>query len=105
MYRYFILLATVIVLACNSKQSSAETKVKGADSSMVSAGAVWPKEDENEFLSGCIESLKGKLPEDSAFIQCNCVLKQLKQKFPNMDSASSFLMDTVKAAAIAANCR
>jgi hypothetical protein len=105
MYRFFIILTGIILLACNSKRTSAGDKATGADSSMVMVNTVWPKEDENEFLAGCIESLKDKLPEDSAYMHCNCVLKQLKQKFPNMDSAANYLMDTAKAAAIAANCK
>ena len=101
--QYFsFLLLLLLAFSCKSKPESA--KINSKDSIPVNTVA-WPKEEENEFLADCVEKAMANLPEDSAYMRCNCVLKQLKQQYPSLDSASTALLDTARAAALAANCR
>ena len=103
MTRSLVIFAILLLLSCNSKTKTADSSDKKDSSSLV-AGANWSKEDENEFLSDCVENAKQRFSEDSAFIHCKCVLQQLKQKFPTMDSAANYVMDTANAAEIAKLC-
>ena len=101
----FIILCTFLFAACSNSGSGEN---KGSDTSSHSGTyntADWPKDKENELLDGCIEELKGQMSQDSAYTYCNCVLKQLRKDFPNIDSASSALQDSTEAARYVANCR
>ena len=98
--KILILLFLLAFAACNSKTS----KQKGADSSAAQSYN-WSQEEQNEFLTGCTDSAKVKMDEAAAFAYCNCVLKQLKQSYPSMDSAAPALMNVQKAAEFVANCK
>ena len=97
----FFLLLALAFAACNSKSSS---KQKEADTASAQSYN-WSQEEQNEFLTGCTDSAKVKMDETAAFAYCNCVLKQLKKTYPNMDSAAPALMDVQKAAEFIANCK
>ena len=100
-----ILFLTLLFISCNSSGPSSKEKDSANIQTSRDSVAGWTKDSENEFLSGCIEEAKALYPEDTAFIYCNCVLKQLKQKFPSMDSASVILMDSAKAVQFTKNCK
>ena len=93
----------ITAVACNTGPDSGKKKAK-TNSSAVS-GYKWTTEEENEFLSGCVDSAKARLDEAAAFVQCKCILNQLKQSFPNMDSAAPALMDVKKVAGYVEKCK
>lgn len=106
MFKISALLTVLFLTACNSnssESSSTSDSSKNANSSATTV-STWSKEDENEFLDGCIENAKVRLGLDTAYIYCNCVLKQIEQEFPTMDSASTALLDTTRAAAFTEKC-
>lgn len=100
----FKFLAFVIVLAaCNTGPGSGKNAVQ--IDSKVKQGFNWSKEEENEFLLGCVDSAKVKMDEAAAFAQCKCILGQLKQNFPSMDSAAPALMDVKRVATFVEMCK
>lgn len=103
MSRILLLLFVSLALACNS--SSKKSEAPKEDSTSKAKSYSWTKEEERDFLAGCVDNAKGKLGDTLAFAQCNCVLSKLKESFPSLDSASPTLMDSAKAAAIASKCK
>ena len=94
------------ITACNSGPESVSSKDSTQNVNTPAAKAYsWPADEEKEFLSGCVDSAKVKLGEAAAFAQCKCMLNQLKQNFPNMDSAAPALMDVKREAEMAAKCK
>ena len=91
MFKLYFSLLIIALVACNnnsdnkaaSSDSSATTTTNGVKS------YTWADEDEKEFLAGCVESAKSKLNDTAAFKQCNCVLRELKQHYPSLDSVST----------------
>ncbi len=107
MLRYFFIFLVLITAGCNNNSTDTSSKKNEADkkdSSNVQS-FTWAQEEEQEFLAGCIDSAKVKMKEEAAFAQCKCILGQLKQQFPNMDSAAPALMDVNRAAAFVAKCK
>jgi hypothetical protein len=101
-----ILFLALLFASCNSSGPSSNGKDSAnVQNSKDGGSSAWTKEDENEFLAGCIDEAKARYPEDTAFIYCNCVLKQLKKNFPSMDSASVALTDSSRAVAFTKNCK
>ena len=101
----FIILSFFVFTACsNSGSGDHKEKDSGNQNNGTYNSADWPKEKENVLLDDCIEELKGKMSQDTAYTYCNCVLKQLKKDFPNIDSASSALNDSSRAARYVAPC-
>ena len=64
----------------------------------------WTKEDENKFLSDCIENAKVQYSEDTAYSLCHCVLGKVKVQFPTADSADAGL-DSARAAEFTKECQ
>ena len=87
----------------NSKNSPAAGDVKGSDTAAAKS-FTWNSEDEKEFLAQCVESAKANINDTTAYAHCKCVLEQLKQVYPNMDSVAA-VMDTAMAKKYAANCK
>ncbi|MFL5811033.1 MAG: hypothetical protein ACJ749_16045 [Flavisolibacter sp.] len=95
-----ILFFAILLASCNNSGGSSDDKdTTKAGNSTGNAGYSWTKDDENEFLNDCVDSLKSKKGADTAYIQCNCALKQLKAHFPNLDSADSYIRNDSKGAA------
>jgi hypothetical protein len=104
MFKLFLPLAIFVIVACNnSKNSPAAGDVKGSDTTTAKS-FTWNSEDEKEFLAQCVESAKGNINDTTAYAHCKCVLEQLKQVYPNMDSVAA-VMDTAMAKKYAANCK
>jgi len=99
MSKVLFLLSILFMAACNTNAPGSDKK---GDTAALHA---WSQEDENEFLAGCVDNAAERLPQDSAYAYCKCVLLQLKGVFPSMDSAASILMDSARAAAYAQKCR
>ena len=103
-YSLFLLAA---LLACNNGPNKTRESKTAADTAGQTTATkyTWQETEEQEFLSGCVDSAKIKVNEATAFAQCKCILTQLKQRFPSMDSASPALMDVKYVAQLAANCK
>ena len=98
-----VFLITTFAIACNS--SANKTDTGKTDSTNTKSTFSWSREDELEFLAGCVDNAKVKLGDTLAYAQCNCVLEKLQQTFPSLDSAAGTLSDTTKAAAFASQCK
>ena len=94
LFSIIVLTGLMFLLACNNDSASGNK-----DSENAGKGFVWTTEDDNEFLADCIEEAKANFNygEDTAYIKCNCALKQLKTKYQNYDSVEVALNDTAKA--------
>ncbi|HWJ91627.1 MAG TPA: hypothetical protein VNR87_10985 [Flavisolibacter sp.] len=103
MARILLILVTAFCFACSN--SASDNQPSKSDSVRTKKAFSWSQEDEREFLSDCIDHAKDKHGEDTAYIYCNCVLRQVKEDFPNLDSASAILVDTVQAAKYTEACR
>ncbi|HEU4634147.1 MAG TPA: hypothetical protein VFS22_09195 [Flavisolibacter sp.] len=100
MFKFLTLL--VVLAACNTSPESGKNAEKDGTAKREYK---WSKEEENEFLLGCVDSAKVKMDEAAAFAQCKCILAQLKENFPNMDSAAPALMDVKRVAAYVEKCK
>ena len=103
MIKLFLSLAIFLILACNNSKTPS-TDATSTDST-VTKSYTWTEEEEKEFLAGCVDNAKANVSDTTAYAHCKCVLDQLKQSFPNMDSAAAIIMDTTKAAAYVAKCK
>jgi len=106
MFKAILAFFVLAIAACNSGPQSASSKDSTRNESTSAAKVyAWPADEEKEFLSGCVDSAKVKLGEAAAYAQCKCMLNQLKQNYPNMDSAAPALMDVKRVAEMAARCK
>ncbi|MGZ5189723.1 MAG: hypothetical protein ACXWCZ_01820 [Flavisolibacter sp.] len=96
LFSIILLTGLLFLFACNNDSASSSAN---KDSANASKGFVWTTEDDNEFLADCIEEAKANFNygEDTAFIRCNCALKQLKTTYQNYDSVEVALNDTSRA--------
>ena len=101
MFKLFLPLAILFIVACNNSKKSPDSK--GSDTTGAKS-FTWNSEDEKEFLAQCVESAKANINDTTAYAHCKCVLEQLKQVYPNMDSVAA-VMDTAMAKKYAANCK
>ena len=99
MIRYIVLLLLVAVTACNSKKTNPAGPASTKDTSWTA--------DELDFIDGCVANAAESIGEEKAFILCKCILLQVKNENPSLDS--SFLVrlssDTAKVARLAKNCK
>jgi hypothetical protein len=102
MFKLFLSLVFISIIACNTKS---KTTPAAATSDSAASAYTWNNDDEKEFLAGCVENARTNLGDTAAYKQCNCVLRQLKQKYPNLDSAANHLTDSTEVAAYTANCK
>ena len=102
MFKLFLSLVFISIVACNPKSKSTPA---AATSDSAATTYTWNNDDEKEFLAGCVENAKTNLGDTAAYKQCYCVLKQLKQKYANLDSAANHLTDSTQVAAYTANCK
>ena len=96
---FFFLFAFV---ACNN---ASDTGKNNKTDSPARKESSWTKDDENEFLAGCVDNAKSRYSEDTAYFYCKCVLEKLKQHFPNADSAEAALKDSISAAQYTQGCQ
>jgi hypothetical protein len=95
-------IALLILASCKNGPKTPAGNEKGTSNAKTYN---WPKEEENEFMSGCVDSAKIKIGEPAAYAQCKCILEQLKSGYPNMDSAAPALMDVKYVANLAEKCK
>ena len=91
LFTMLLLTCLTFLYACNNDST---TSSANKDSANAGKGFVWTTEDDNEFMAGCIEKVKINFGEDTAYIKCNCALKQLKTKYQNYDSVEVAINDT-----------
>jgi hypothetical protein len=104
MSKIFLILV-LFLAACNNSNNTSTEKTTTGDTTVSASSAKWSEQDENDFLRDCVDNAKTKLGEEKSYTYCNCVLKQIRQKFPNLDSASAYLDDSTKAAEFTVNCK
>ena len=105
MYKLFLSLSLFLVIACNNaSDTTADTTKKSDTTASTPKSYTWATEDEKEYLAQCVETAKGNINDTAAYARCKCVLDQLKQVYPNMDSAFANL-DSAAAVRYAANCQ
>lgn len=107
MRKIISILAAIVVISCNNdkkESDKADSTTKDTSSGFVS---VWPQEDQNEFMSDCVDNATAVLGEQAAFGYCKCMLTKVQQRFPTLDSAAVALLDTAQAAKLAQewNCK
>ena len=96
------------MMSCGNKDNKTNTQSAGAtvsDTSFTGVAAAWSKEEEGDFLYGCMESVKGQLDEQKAYAYCKCLLSKAQQRFPTLDSAEIVLADTTQAAELSKACK
>ena len=100
------LIFLAVMAACNNNETEVKDNGITVDTTKASKPSfTWAAEEEHEFMAGCVENAKGKLGDTAAYSYCHCILTQVKQTYPNMDSASAVLMDTATVVQYAKNCR
>jgi hypothetical protein len=105
MYKLFLSLAFFLVISCNSASDTAADTTKNADTTAAAPKSyTWDSQDEKEYLAQCVETAKANVNDTTAYARCKCVLDQLKQVYPSMDSAFANL-DSAAAVRYAANCQ
>ena len=104
MFKLFLSFAFFLLISCNNSNDTAETQATKNTDTTATKSYTWDSNDEKEFLAQCVETAKGNVNDTAAYAHCKCVLDQLKQVYPNMDSVAA-VMDTAMAATYAANCR
>lgn len=99
---FFALLFTV---ACKNNTSTTANSLQLSDSAK--ANPNWSNEGEGEFINNCVTGAKTRYNNDEkqAYKYCNCILNQIKQKYPNLDSASALLNDTAQMVKLQNNCK
>ncbi|HEU4472852.1 MAG TPA: hypothetical protein VFR58_17280 [Flavisolibacter sp.] len=104
-FSLYSLFSLLLLAACNSN-TNVETKGASDNNTRQRVGSRWPKEDEFEFIDGCVEKAKDALGEDTAFNYCKCILLQVESKFDSLSSeAEAFLNDPDQVASLAQNCK
>jgi hypothetical protein len=96
------MLALLIIGAC---KNNPKTNTEKGNEAVAAKSYTWAPDEENEFMSGCVDSAKTKIGEAAAYAQCKCILSQLKTGYPSMDSAAPALMDVKYVAQLAEKCK
>lgn len=105
MFKLCVFLAFFLAISCNNAPDTAEA-AKNSDTTTATKTYTWDSEDEKEYLAQCVETAKANVNDTAAYARCKCVLDQLKQVYPNMDSAYSVMVrDSTIAVKYAANCQ
>ncbi len=105
MFKIFFLFLFVAMAACNNQASDTASKNGTTQDTVIKKSFKWPAGEERDFLAGCVDNAKARLGDTAAYSYCNCVLAQVKQTYPNMDSASAVLMDSATVVKYAGNCK
>ena len=107
MFKTFALFLLVVMAACNNNESaSVNNNATTVDTTKATKPSFkWAEDEEREFMAGCVDKAKGNLGDTASYSYCHCILAQVKQTYPNMDSASAVLMDTSAVVQYAKNCK
>lgn len=100
-------LTAFLFIACNNNDHSAAGTTMQSTTNAAAAAPDWEQEDEVEFMGNCVEGAKARYKNDEkrAYAYCNCVLNQIKDRYPNMDSAQAMLRDTAQVMKLQEVCK
>jgi hypothetical protein len=101
-------LSILFLAACNNNTTATSNTTQTDDSSQVKSNPNWSSEGATEFVNNCVANAQqsGRFTDEKkAFAFCNCVLNQIKQKYPNLDSAQAMLADTAQMVKLQDNCK
>lgn len=106
MLKITILAVLLTTFACNNKENGT-ARASVSDNTAKATSSSWTKNDEMQFIDGCLDQSAAKLGDDKAFNHCKCILRQLEQKNPQNDSLVSekLMNDTAEVARMLANCK
>jgi hypothetical protein len=105
MSKLIMLFGLLFFVACNTTPSSNSTKTKVATGKTADTVG-WSKDDDMEFLDGCVANSSHSLGDTQSFQLCKCLLEQVKKKYPALDStAEAVLSDSARIADMARNCK
>lgn len=104
MSKLFIILV-FFVCACNNESSDTAVTTGAAPDTVQKKMYTWPADEEKDFMAGCVDNAKSRLGDTASYRYCKCILAQVKETYPNIDSASSVLLDSTKVVAYAQNCK
>ncbi len=65
--------------------------------SLLGEEVVWPQETEQAFVKGCMEIMKVEAPTANGEKVCNCILQQVKVRYPRAKSVDAINPDTMQA--------
>jgi len=93
--------------ACNNEKSEAKEAAKDSSLPAAAVSSAWTRNDEMEFMDGCVEKSAPTMGEEKAFNTCKCILRQIQTKNPSNDSTQTALLmtDTTQMAAMAQACK
>jgi len=93
--------------ACNNEKSEAKQTAKDSSIPATALSSAWTRDDEMEFMDGCVEKSAPTMGEEKAFNTCKCILRQIQTKNPANDSTQTALLmtDTTQMAAMAQACK
>ena len=94
-----------IFLACNNGSSDTPVSAEAPPDTVQKKLHTWPADEEKDFMAGCVDNAKGRLGDTASYRYCKCILEQVKETYPSIDSASSVLLDSTKVVAYAQNCK
>lgn len=101
-------LVVLLFVACNNNSTSTAT-TNVADSATTATNANWSNEGATEFLSNCVGNAmqNGRYKDEKqAYTFCNCILNQIKAKYPNLDSAKQAMeADSTQIVKLQENCK
>jgi hypothetical protein len=100
---FFLLL--FFVCACNDTSSDTAVETGPPQDTAQKKMYTWPADEEKDFMAGCVDNAKGRLGDTASYRYCKCILAQVKETYPNIDSASAVLLDSTKVVAYAQNCK
>ncbi|HVF81857.1 MAG TPA: hypothetical protein VM884_07985 [Flavisolibacter sp.] len=99
-----LLTASLFFTACNNNTSTTENGNDTGVKNTPPAAKSWTKEDELEFISGCVDKAKARFGEEKAYSYCKCILAQVEAKYEIDSTLVSRLSDTSEVATMAQNC-
>jgi hypothetical protein len=94
-----------ILVACNNESADTPVSAEASRDTVQKKLHTWPANEENDFMAGCVDNAKGKLGDTASYRYCKCILEQVKETYPSLDSASFVLLDSTKVVAYAQNCK
>ncbi len=105
MIKILFIFIFVALTACNNETSDSATQNGIAADTVTKKSFKWAEDEEKDFLAGCVDNAKAQLGDTAAYSYCHCILMQVQQTYPNMDSASAVLMDSTAVMQYAKNCK
>jgi len=88
MMKTTLLCCCLFFFACKNQSNTPATDADNTKTKTSATQNAAATNDDMEFLSGCVDNAKQLYSEADAFVLCKCMLGQVKEKYPNADSAT-----------------